>query len=92
MEATKNGRITELNDPEIRKHAFEYNSAAKGKNLKNIFNIQPAATPLAQDDREGLTIISNKIKDYINDKNDANTLLRQADEELNKMIEQMKNQ
>jgi multiple sugar transport system substrate-binding protein len=90
LEATRNGRITALKDAEIRKHAFEYNEAAKGKNLQNIFNIQPAATPLGVYDREGLTVISKKINDYINDKADANTLLRQADEELAKAIEQLK--
>jgi multiple sugar transport system substrate-binding protein len=90
LEATKNGRITALNDPEIHKHAFENNPAAKGKNLKNIFNIQSAATPLGPYDREGLTAVTKIIKDYINDKSDANTLLRQADEELNKSIAAMK--
>jgi multiple sugar transport system substrate-binding protein len=92
LEATKNGRITGLNDPEIRKHAFSNNPAAKGKNLANIFRIKPAATPLGPYDREGLNVVSKIVKDYINDKADANTLLRQADEELNKTIEALKNQ
>ncbi|CAG7626912.1 ABC transporter substrate-binding protein [Paenibacillus allorhizosphaerae] len=90
LDATKNGRITAVNDMEIRKHAFENNPAAKGKNLKNIFNIQPAATPLGPYDREGLTAVTKIIKDYINEKTDANTLLRQADEELVKAIEAAK--
>lgn len=87
LEATKNGRITALNDSVIKQHAFENNPAAEGKNLEHIFDVKPADTPIGLYHHEGISIMNRIIIDYINDKADANTLLRQAEEELLQQIQ-----
>ncbi|CAG7600298.1 hypothetical protein PAESOLCIP111_00383 [Paenibacillus solanacearum] len=92
LEATKNGRITALKDKEIRKHAFENNPAAKGKNLANVVLDYGAEIPSKYTffDQEGYNIASKKVVDYTVGKSDLNTILRQAEEEHNKAIEEVK--
>ncbi|MEF3305840.1 ABC transporter substrate-binding protein [Paenibacillus sp. GYB003] len=92
MEATKNGRITALKDnAAMLEHAFENNPAAKGKNLKAVFS-QKYPDPILSSpyNSAGLSVISGKMLDYVNGKNDANTLLKQAEEDFNKRIAEMK--
>ncbi|MCC2684190.1 MAG: extracellular solute-binding protein family 1 [Paenibacillaceae bacterium] len=93
LAATKDGRVSGLKDASIRKHAFENNPAAKGKDFSNIFNIKFAPPYYStQYDKDGLGIINKKVTDYINSKSDVNTLLRQADDELNQKIAEKKSQ
>ncbi|CAG7614720.1 ABC transporter substrate-binding protein [Paenibacillus allorhizosphaerae] len=92
LEATKNGRITALKDKNIRKHAFENNPAAKGKNLANVVMDYGAEIPskFTFFDKEGYDIASKKVVEYTVGKSDLNTILRQAEEEHNKAIEEVK--
>jgi multiple sugar transport system substrate-binding protein len=91
LEATKNGRITALNDRNIRKHAFENNPAAKGKNLANVNMDYEAFIPTKVTfyDKAGYDIASKKVIDYTNGKADLNTVLREAEAEHNKAIEEI---
>jgi multiple sugar transport system substrate-binding protein len=88
--ATKDGRITALNDAKILEHAFENNEAAKGKNLKAAFSLKYPEPPIASRyDATGRNIINRKALDYVNNTKDVNTLMREAEEELNKSIAEM---
>jgi multiple sugar transport system substrate-binding protein len=89
LEATKNGRISALKNTEIRKHAFENNPAAKGKNLANVVMDYKAEQPskFTIYDKSGNGIATKKVLDYIVGKSDLNTILRQAEEEHNKAID-----
>ncbi|MFB9753591.1 ABC transporter substrate-binding protein [Paenibacillus hodogayensis] len=92
MEATKNGRITALKDnAKILEHAFENNPAAKGKNLKAVFT-QKYPDPILSSpyNSTGLGVAGPKLLDYMNGKSDVNTLLKEAEEEFNKKIAELK--
>lgn len=90
LEATRNGRVTGLNNPDIWAHAFENNAVAQNKNLKAIFDNQyPVPVRPSKYDSTAFTIVSGKLLEYVQDKNDVNTLLRIADEELNQAIAEM---
>lgn len=92
MEATKNGRITALKDnAKMLEHAFENNPAAKGKNLKAVFT-QKYPDPILSSpyNSSGLSTVSGKMLNYVNGKADVNTLLKEAEEEFNKKIAELK--
>lgn len=55
--------------------------------MEHIFDVKPADTPIGLYHHEGISIMNRIIIDYINDKADANTLLRQAEEELLQQIQ-----
>ena len=91
LEATQNGRITALTDPEILEHAFENNSAAQGKNLDPIFATQyPETYYTTRYDASIHGILNRKVMEYINGNTDVNTLLLQAEEEANQKIAELK--
>jgi multiple sugar transport system substrate-binding protein len=93
LAASQNGRITGLNDSEIKKQAFSNNPAAKGKNLQNIYSLQfPDPYRSTTYDRSATSVINKKILQYIEGTTDLNTILRQAEEEINKAIEAAKKQ
>lgn len=91
LAATKDGRITALKDNTILAHAFENNPAATNKNIQAAFTLKypiPAvATPY---DAQGRTIINRKVLDYMNGKSDVNTLLKEAEEDMDKKVAEMK--
>jgi multiple sugar transport system substrate-binding protein len=91
LEATKNGRITALKDQNIRKHAFENNPAAKGKNLANVNMNYASAVPAKVTfyDKAGYDIAGKKLVEYAISKKDLNTILREAEEDHNKSINQV---
>lgn len=87
MEKTKHGRVTAVNDKKYFDHAFEYNPAAKGKNLKNIFNYTaPAPGAFTKYDTTGAAAVNKYLLQYVQGKDDVNTLLRKAEEEHTKAI------
>ncbi|TNJ65385.1 extracellular solute-binding protein [Paenibacillus hemerocallicola] len=90
-EATKNGRITALKDPKVLEHAFENNPAAKGKNVQSVLT-QKYPDPIRSSPYNGTGsgIINAKLVDYVNGKADVNTLLKQAEEEFDKKIAELK--
>ncbi|GAA3407410.1 ABC transporter substrate-binding protein [Paenibacillus hodogayensis] len=90
-EATRNGRITALKDAKVLEHAFENNPAAKGKNIKAVLSQKyPDPTVSSPYNGAGSGIINAKLVDYVNGKADVNTLLKQAEEEFNKKIAELK--
>ncbi|TMV48953.1 extracellular solute-binding protein [Paenibacillus mesophilus] len=91
LEATKNGRITGLKDKAILEHAFENNPAAKGKNLKGLFNqTYPVIPPVTIYDREGMTIVQNQLMEVLKGNTDINSGLKRAEEELDKKLAELK--
>jgi spermidine/putrescine-binding protein len=93
LQATRDGRVTALKDPQILGRAFENNPAASGKNLKQISSLSyPAAFPMSDYDRKGLSVVESKLKNYVADKGDVNTLLRESEEQLEKAIAELKSQ
>lgn len=60
----------------------------KGKSLLSVFKSKPVpGTPSSVYRTAAEPIISKQMSEYINGSTDVNTALRQADEEINKMIE-----
>ncbi|MDF2660418.1 MAG: family 1 extracellular solute-binding protein [Paenibacillus sp.] len=93
LNATRDGRVTALKDPQLLARAFENNPAAAGKNLKPLSEMRyPASFPMSDYDRKGLSIVESKLKNYVAGKGDVNTLLREAEEQLEKAIAEQKSQ
>lgn len=93
LHATRDGRVTALKDPQLLARAFENNPAAAGKNLKPLSGMRyPASFPMSDYDRKGLSIVESKLKNYVAGKGDVNTLLREAEEQLEKAIAEQKSQ
>lgn len=93
LHATRDGRVTALKDPQILGRAFENNPAAAGKNLKQISSLSyPTAFAMSDYDRKGLSTVEAKLKNYVAGKGDVNTLLREAEEQLEKAIAEQKSQ
>lgn len=93
LQATRDGRVTALKDPSLLARAFENNPAAAGKNLRQISTMgYPPVYPMTEYDRKGLSVVEAKLKAYVADKGDVNTLLREAEEQLEKAIAEQKSQ
>lgn len=91
LEATKNGRITALKDNKLLEHAFENNPAAKGKNVKAVFTQQyPEPVKASPYNATGQSAANKYLLQYVNNQGDINTLLKKAEEEMNKKIEELK--
>lgn len=87
LHATRDGRVTGLKDPQLLARAFENNPSAKNKNLKQISTLNfPATYPMNDYDRRGLVVVESKLKSYVAGNGDVNTLLREAEEQLDKDI------
>ncbi|TNJ65579.1 extracellular solute-binding protein [Paenibacillus hemerocallicola] len=91
LEATKNGRVTGLKDKAILEHAFENNPAAKGKNVKSLFNqTYPNIPPVTIYDREAMTIVQNQLMEVLKGNTDVNSGLKRAEEEVDKKLAELK--
>ncbi|MFC3767136.1 ABC transporter substrate-binding protein [Paenibacillus sp. GCM10012303] len=91
MEAGKNGRLTATNDKKLLEQAFDNNPAAKGKNVKSVVS-QNYPEPYATSSYHtaARAIVNGRLLDYVNGKSDVNTLLQQAEEQVNKKVGEMK--
>jgi multiple sugar transport system substrate-binding protein len=88
LRLSRSGQVSVLTDPEIQKAFAADKTNMKGKNLQGIFKSQAVSYPPSSEFRaKAETIVQAKFKDYTTGKIDVNTALRQADEEINKMIE-----
>ncbi|WP_028550808.1 ABC transporter substrate-binding protein [Paenibacillus sp. UNC451MF] len=82
------GKLSALSNPEIRKVFGNGLSTLKGKNLQGIFRSSPAyAPPFSIYHSKGNEILKKTFLDYIADKKDVNTALREAEEELTRYIQ-----
>lgn len=87
--AAKLGNPTALTNPEVKKHMYEDNLLVKGLDLAPVLSLRKAkpyvTTPY--DTKANRNIIEKKLELFYTDNLDLNTALRQADEEINKMVE-----
>ncbi|ULL13848.1 extracellular solute-binding protein [Paenibacillus sp. H1-7] len=81
------GKLSALTNPEIRKQFGIGLPMLKGKNLQGIFKSSPAyAPPFSMHHSKGNEILKKTFLDYIGDKKDVNTALRDAEEEITRYI------
>lgn len=81
------GKLSALTNPEVRKAFGSGIPGLKGKNLQGIFKSSPAAAPpFSIYHGKGNEILKRTFLDYIGDKKDVNTALRDAEEEINQYI------
>lgn len=91
--SSKEGRATVLKNEAIRTTLGE-ESKSKGKNFKAMFHNKFATTPPANTKLAPLvnasSILNKEFGDMINNGTDVNTMLRQAEEKINKAIAEAK--
>lgn len=87
MESSKSGRVTPLQNADIKK-AFGVNKEVfRGKNVQGIFKSKPVKYPIASQYRgTAENIVRNKFNEYAKGEVDVNTALARADEEINKAV------
>ncbi|MDF2715966.1 MAG: transporter substrate-binding protein [Paenibacillus sp.] len=88
MALSKKGRLSPLKSEQVKKALGSDNPQLKDKKLPSVFKSNPVPYPKASMYRskaEGL--VSTKFRQYVNGEFDVNTALKQADEEINKMVE-----
>jgi multiple sugar transport system substrate-binding protein len=91
LSARKTARMSRLNNDEMKKQFGADVPYLKGKNVQAIFKNTVSPTPLYSIyETNGKKIGQQKFRDFLADKIDLNTTLRQADEEINKSIDSMK--
>ncbi|MCC2686052.1 MAG: family 1 extracellular solute-binding protein [Paenibacillaceae bacterium] len=91
MARSKQGIVSVLKDPAIQKAFATDLKFLEGKNIQGIFKSHPAASPPISEYRqtaEGL--VRRSFEDYLNNKGDVNTILRQAEENITKAIQESK--
>lgn len=87
---TRNGRLTILNDPEIKSQFCANFPSMKGKNIQAVYKYPPVPTPPPNiADKEVQTIIRNMRKEMALNKKDINTVLREGQEQADKKIAEM---
>lgn len=86
--STRNtGRVSLLTNPDIRKEFGADNPALKDKKLNSIFKSKPAyAPPFSKFQSKGSEIVLKHYKEFLADRKDLNTMLRDAEEEINQYI------
>ncbi|MDF2723222.1 MAG: family 1 extracellular solute-binding protein [Paenibacillus sp.] len=93
--SAKQGSYIILNDPAMLKSFGEEVPALKGKNVSAIYTnaFAPVASSSTKYDAKAYRLLEAAFKDVVVKGTDVNTALRQADEAINKMIdEQLKAQ
>ncbi|TNJ67761.1 extracellular solute-binding protein [Paenibacillus hemerocallicola] len=84
---SRQGVITVLSNPEIKKAFGTEIKFAEGKNLPGILKSKPALSPPISAYRQAAEgIVRRKFEDYLNNVADVNSILRMAEEEINKLI------
>lgn len=83
--------LTVLNNPEMRTHFAEDTKVYEGKDLAGIFKVKPAPVPPSTEfDSKVYSILGNAQKSMVVEGADINTVLRQANEEADKVIAEAK--
>lgn len=93
LHETRDGKMTVLNDAKIREQIMADNPLAKGKNVKAIFALPRPKEPFPFTRFDSMAMGTYNTKaftPYVQNKNDLNTLLREADEEITRQIEEEK--
>jgi multiple sugar transport system substrate-binding protein len=89
-ERTRGGEPSVLADTSINQQFGQDRTYLKGKNLKSFFgnNIAPTPKLITKYDSLGVRAINSAFISVISGKTDVNTALRQADDTINKGIQQ----
>lgn len=86
LSASKTMRVTALKNPEVQNAFGADNPHFKDKNIAGVFKSKPAPAPVfSTNNGAALEITNKKFDEYMNGK-DLNTALREAEEEINKML------
>jgi multiple sugar transport system substrate-binding protein len=90
---TKQGRLSALNDPEMKKNFAGDLASTKGKNIQGIFKVThtPGADRTTDDDLVR-PFLTKAIDQILKGKSDINTALAEATDNANKALEEKKNQ
>jgi multiple sugar transport system substrate-binding protein len=90
MNVSKSGRISPLRDQAVKKAFGQGDPSLTSKNVTGIVKGSPVKYPiyLYREIAEPLT--NNKFNDYVNRSDDANTVLRELDFEINQAVEKQK--
>ncbi|MDQ1913450.1 extracellular solute-binding protein [Paenibacillus sp. GD4] len=84
------GRAPALNSPEARKQFGTGLPGFKGKHLDALFMLQAAKSPsVSKYEAEGAKQLRSAFQNMIKQNLDVNTALRQAEEQINKAVEQL---
>jgi multiple sugar transport system substrate-binding protein len=87
MAASRAGRVSPLKNADVQKAFGQDNPLLKGKNTVGIVKSHPVKYPVYLYREIGEKYIKSKFDEFVADKVDANTALRQAEEEINKAVE-----
>lgn len=88
MENSRQGRVTPLQDSKIQQAFGTGIEYLKGKNLQSVYKSKPVQYPVSSQYRtKAESIVQAKFRAFNNNELDVNTALRQAEEEINAMIE-----
>ncbi|RKN62994.1 ABC transporter substrate-binding protein [Paenibacillus ginsengarvi] len=91
ISARKFARLSPLKSPELRKQLAADLPMLKEIDMSSIFKSKPSPAPaFSKYYRDARKILMTKFDDYNLGKIDVNTALREAEEEINKMIDQNK--
>lgn len=87
LASSRSGRVTPLQKAEI-KQAFGLDKPVfRGKSVQSIFKSKPVKYPIASPYRsKAEAIVRTKFDEYVKGSIDVNTILAQADEEINKAV------
>jgi ABC-type glycerol-3-phosphate transport system substrate-binding protein len=87
VSSSTTGRLSPLINPEIQKAFGTKMTSLKGKNIAGIFKSKPAyAPPFSIYHSKASDILKKAFVDYIDDKKDVNTALREAEDEITQLI------
>lgn len=87
----RRGLIPVINDPEVTKDFGADMASLKGKNVQALLKMKSGQNPPPSQYEEIIKEVINKsMVEYLKGKLDTNTILRQAEEEANKKIEEAK--
>lgn len=85
---SKIGRLSPLKSGQVKQALGSNNPQLKGKRLPSIFKSHPVPYPRASQYRNNAEVITiNKFKTYLSNNVDVNTVLKQTEEEINRMVE-----
>ncbi|CAG7634551.1 ABC transporter substrate-binding protein [Paenibacillus allorhizosphaerae] len=90
-ELNRDYSLTVLNNLELRKQFAKGLKVYEGKNMAGIFSVKPApATPITPYDSKLTSFLSEAVKRMVQEHQDVNTVLREANEKAEKYIQDEK--
>jgi multiple sugar transport system substrate-binding protein len=90
MNISKYGRISPLKNEAVQKAFGQGYPPLRDKNVAGILKSSPVKYPVYLYREETEKIANAKFDAYLKGSADVNTILKQADEEINKVVEQLK--